>query len=146
VCAHQTGGALCVRYDNFGHVLATGGGDCLIKIWDPASGKELFKFKEFVKPVTCLDFNLEGNLLCAGSVDKTVRVLDLKTQRARASLTGHQDTVNSLSVLLRLPRIVSASSDRTLKLWDYDKAQIVSTVSRSIRETRRRTIPRGPLH
>lgn len=108
--------------------MATSGGDHIIKVWDPSNGKEIAKFKDFQKPVMCLDFNLEGNLLCAGSVDKTVKVFDLKTQRTKMSFTGHNDTVNALSVLLRSAKIVTGSSDRTIKLWDYDKGQILSTV------------------
>jgi len=67
-------------------------------------------------------------LICAGSVDKTVRILDIKTQRARWTFTGHGDTVNALTVLLRSPKMLSGSADRTIKLWDYDKGQIISTV------------------
>ncbi len=117
-----------MKYDNFGNALATGGGDNLVKVWDPNTGKELARFKEFSKAVTCLDFNLEGNLILAGSVDQTVRVLDLKTQRARHCFTGHNDTVNAICTLIRAPRVLSGSSDRTIKLWDYEKAQIVNSV------------------
>lgn len=120
---------MAVKYDNFGNTLATCGGDKLVKIWEPNTGKEICKFKDFSKPVTCLDYNLDGNIVCAGSVDKSIRVLDLKTQRSRHCFTGHDGTVNCLSVLLRDPRIISGSSDRTIKLWDYAKMQVVSSVS-----------------
>eukprot|EP00826_Nyctotherus_ovalis_P006522 TRINITY_DN1155_c0_g1_i11.p1 TRINITY_DN1155_c0_g1~~TRINITY_DN1155_c0_g1_i11.p1 ORF type:complete len:455 (+),score=123.75 TRINITY_DN1155_c0_g1_i11:504-1868(+) len=121
--------ALAVRYDNFGNSLATCGGDNLVKVWDPATGKEISRFKDFTKPVTCLDYNLDGNLICAGSVDKTIRVLDLKTQRSKHCFTGHSDTINSLSTLLRSAKIVSGSSDRTIKLWDYEKMQVSLTTN-----------------
>jgi WD40 repeat protein len=119
---------LAVKYDNFGNSLATCGGDNLLKVWDPATGKEVCRFKDFTKPVTCLDYNLDGNLICAGSVDKTIRVFDLKTQRPKHCFTGHNDTINSISALVRSAKIVSGSSDRTIKFWDYEKTQILSTV------------------
>jgi len=120
--------ALAVKYDNFGNSLATCGGDNLLKVWDPSTGKEICRFKDFTKPVTCLDYNLDGNLICAGSVDKTIRVFDLKAQRSKHCFTGHGDTINSISALLRSARIVSGASDRTIKLWDYEKMQILTTV------------------
>lgn len=90
--------------------------------------KRLQNSKTFKNQSCASILTWKGNLLCAGSVDKTVKVFDLKTQRTKMSFTGHNDTVNALSVLLRSAKIVTGSSDRTIKLWDYDKGQILSTV------------------
>lgn len=117
-----------MKYDNLGNSLATCGGDCLIKIWDPKTGKELMKFKDHTKPVTCVDFTFEGNLVVGGSVDKTVRVFDMKTQRLKHTFTGHQDTVNAVAVMTRQPKVVSGGGDRTIKLWDLEKFQIANHV------------------
>ncbi len=125
-------------------MLATCGGDNLIKIWDPTTGKEMARFKEFPKAVTCLEFNMEGTLICAGSVDKTVRVIDLKTQRARHTFTGHTDTVNALTVMIRVPQIVSGGGDRTLKLWDYEKEQLMANVRAIYDNIKSRLIIRRP--
>lgn len=120
--------ALAVRYDPLGNTLATAGGDGYVKIYDPTKGKEIMSFKEFTKPVTCLEYNLEGTLICAGSVDGQVKLLDMKTQRSKHSFTGHKETVNALSMMLRSPKVISGSSDRTIRIWDYAKLQIIGSV------------------
>jgi WD40 repeat protein len=99
IFAHQNE-TTCVVYDPLGNKLATGGGDHLIKIWDPNSGKSIFCnfilgkntaiLKGFQKAVTSLSFNLEGSVIAGGSVQKTVKLFSLKTHRELHTFTGHK--------------------------------------------------------
>ena len=120
IFAHQNE-TTCVVYDPLGKRLATGGGDHLIKIWDPNSGKNTAILKGFQKAVSSISFNLEGSVIAGGSVQKTIKLFSLKTQRELHTFTGHKDTVNAIKMMLRSPKIISGSADLSIKIWDCEK-------------------------
>ncbi len=53
-------------------------------------GSEYATLKGFIKPVTSVCFNLEGNIVVGGSVEQTVKLFNLKTQRVIHTFVGHK--------------------------------------------------------
>ena len=61
---------------------------------------------------------LPGGLLASGSVDRTIRLWDLKNGGLEAGrLQGHDGSVNALAVLPDSP-LASGSEDKSIRLWD----------------------------
>ena len=56
-----------------------------------------------------------------GSADWTMRLWDLKTQKQRAALQGHQGSVTSLA-FSKVGLLASGSGDQTIKLWNPETA------------------------
>jgi hypothetical protein len=54
----------------------------------------------------------------SASNDRTLKVWNLKSGRALATLEGHSDRVSACAVTPDGRRVVSASHDKTLKVWD----------------------------
>ena len=52
---------------------------------------------------------------------------DVETGRALRTLEGHTDWVNGVAVSADGRRAVSASEDRTLKVWDLDTGALIAT-------------------
>jgi WD40 repeat protein len=59
--------------------------------------------------------------------DRTLRVWDLETGRAVATLQGHASWVSACAVTPDGRRAVSASYDRTLKVWDLETCSCLLT-------------------
>jgi WD40 repeat protein len=79
VTAHQ-GGADAVAYSRIGGILATGGRDCILRLWDVKgllNGDRLTPIAEFAqhtKPILALAFNPTGALLLSGGGDNLIRL------------------------------------------------------------------------
>jgi WD40 repeat protein len=61
-----------------GRLLASGGSDCIVRIWDPQTGKELKRLPGHTDRVLDLVFSKEGRLLVSAGFDQALRLWDLR--------------------------------------------------------------------
>jgi WD40 repeat protein len=66
ITAHQYS-TICLSADRTGKHIASGGGDCLVALWDPRHLICTRTFGFATQPVTTLDFNHTGSLLAWGT-------------------------------------------------------------------------------
>ncbi|KAI8353221.1 quinon protein alcohol dehydrogenase-like superfamily [Blakeslea trispora] len=67
-------------------------------------------------------------LAATGSVDGTISIWDVQTQRLRATLR-HEDAVIKVKFVKNSPMLVSCSADKTVKVWDARTGQCVKSWS-----------------
>lgn len=75
-------------------------------------------------------FSPSGRILASGSLDCKIMLWDLTTkanQQQIASLTQHQQLVIDVSWSDDSSKLVSASYDHTVKLWDVEKAEQITS-------------------
>ena len=76
-------------------MLASGGDDGLVKLWDLPSGRELAGLRGHRQTVTSIDFVHGGDGLASASLDGTLRIWDLPDHGPAAGNTEHRPTVFS---------------------------------------------------
>ncbi|KAI1883222.1 hypothetical protein AGOR_G00243000 [Albula goreensis] len=111
-------------------VLATGGMDRRVKLWEVVSGRCQLKgaLTGSNAGITSIQFDSAGSFLLASSNDFASRIWTVDDYRLRHTLTGHSGKVLAARFLLDNARIVSGSYDRTLKLWDLRSKVCMKTV------------------
>uniref|UniRef100_A0A0K8RZ25 Autophagy-related protein 16-1-like n=1 Tax=Crotalus horridus TaxID=35024 RepID=A0A0K8RZ25_CROHD len=134
-----------VQFSPGSRLLATGGLDRRVKIWDVFGDKCEFKaaLSGSNAGITSVEFDNAGSYLLAASNDYASRIWTMDDHRLRHTLTGHSGKVLSAKFLLDKARIVSGSHDRTLKLWDLRSKvckEAVSQFPTCIKGTRRTLI------
>jgi serine/threonine protein kinase/WD40 repeat protein len=68
-------GLVTLGFSPNGQMLATGGSDRMVRLWDPATGKELHKpLQGHTKAVRAIAFSAGGNTLFTAGEDDTVRI------------------------------------------------------------------------
>ncbi len=107
-----------------GKRLVTGDGENELKIWDTETGDEIETLMGHSEPVTCAAFLPNGHLV-SGSWDDTLR---LWKDGNVVTLRGHEDDITALTIDSKGMRIVSASEDKTLKIWSVAEEKIVTTL------------------
>uniref|UniRef100_A0A8C9SIA1 ATG16 autophagy related 16-like 1 (S. cerevisiae) n=1 Tax=Scleropages formosus TaxID=113540 RepID=A0A8C9SIA1_SCLFO len=119
-----------VRFSPGSRLLATGGMDRRVKLWEVVSGRCELKgaLTGSNAGITSIEFDSAGSYLLAASNDFASRIWTVDDYRLRHTLTGHSGKVLSARFLLDNARIVSGSYDRTLKLWDLRSKVCMKTV------------------
>ncbi|KAM5327243.1 autophagy-related protein 16-1 isoform 2-T2 [Glossophaga mutica] len=119
-----------VQFSPGSRLLATGGMDRRVKLWEACGDKCEFKgsLSGSNAGITSIEFDSAGSYLLAASNDFASRIWTVDDYRLRHTLTGHSGKVLSAKFLLDNARIVSGSHDRTLKLWDLRSKVCIKTV------------------
>lgn len=79
-----------------GSVLATGGPESVVRVWDPKSGKLITKFVGHTDNIRDILINQDGDTIMTASSDQTIKVWSLTAGRCSHTLTMHNDSVWSL--------------------------------------------------
>jgi WD40 repeat protein len=101
-------------------ILATGGVERIIKLWDVDSGVLLRSLDGHLDHINTLSL-WEGYqmLLISGSADHTLRIYDILSGECIAMLKGHTEAVLGCTIAnYDDPIIVSCSDDLSLIQWD----------------------------
>jgi WD40 repeat protein len=104
-------------------VLATGGYDRTVRLWDPTTGTAIGELTDRTGPVQAMvAFRVDGRtVLATGGDDRTVRLWDPTTGTAIGELTGHTGSVWAMAAF-GLPDgrtlLATGGDDRTVRLGD----------------------------
>ncbi|MGN7250368.1 nSTAND1 domain-containing NTPase [Arthrobacter sp. SAFR-014] len=109
-----------VAFSPDGRVLASGGSDNNVLLWDAATGKRMgAPLSGHTDVVRSVAFSPDGRLIASGSDDRTVRVWDVaSTQSPSVTLSGHNMEVTGVAFSPDSKFVASSSWDRNARLWD----------------------------
>lgn len=110
-----------------GRYIVSGGGDRTVRMWDLDSGQNSITLS-IEDGVTCVAISPKGNLIAAGSLDRGLRVWDALTGYLIKRIEGHTDSIYSIAFALHSEHLISASLDKTIRLWRL-KEEIQPSVS-----------------
>lgn len=101
-----------------GRIIASGGRDNVIRLWDIQEERSRAVWSGHSNWVLSLSFSHDGTRLASGSQDGTIRIWDVATGTTRGILEGHQSPIYGLAFDRRDRLLVSGGEDRTVRLWD----------------------------
>lgn len=78
------------------NMVASGGPESIVRVWDARSGKRITKFVGHTDNVRDILLSKDGDSLITGSSDQTVKVWSMTAGRCMYTLTMHNDSVWSL--------------------------------------------------
>ncbi|KAI1095146.1 WD40 repeat-like protein [Rostrohypoxylon terebratum] len=78
------------------NILASGGPESVVRLWDPKSGKRITKLVGHTDNIRAIMMNEAGDTVMTASSDQTVKVWSVTAGRCVYTLTMHNDSVWSL--------------------------------------------------
>jgi WD40 repeat protein len=99
-----------------GRMLAVGGQDGTVTLWNLATGKVRTVLRGHVGPVLAIAFSPRSTLIASASKDGTARVTRLNGTPV-AVMSGHTNPVTDVAFSPDGTRIVTASEDGTARVW-----------------------------
>lgn len=113
-----------VSFSPDGEILATGGYDNIVKLWNQ-DGSFLQELLGHQNAVMSVSFNKNSNLLATASLDQTVRLWEKKGEKWEETLSPLKNNTSIFSVSINSTDdlIATGSEDGTVKLWKPDETK-----------------------
>ncbi|MGE3778321.1 MAG: protein kinase, partial [Pirellulaceae bacterium] len=118
----------CLSFSPQGDLLASGGCDRFVRVWDMTSGRSLAALNGHTDWVTSVAVSPVAALLASGGADQTVRIWDLAGSVERHCLRGHAGTVTSLAFSPEDGLLASGAKDHRVVLWQMRTGQLWKTL------------------
>jgi WD40 repeat protein len=116
--------------------------DSTLRLWDLKTGQSLRTFKGHSSFVSALAITPDGKRALSASGDLTLRLWDLEDSkgfsisqlllpnpfRSLHTFKGHSGHIHDMAMTPDGKRAISASDDKTLRLWDLENGQCLRTL------------------
>ena len=119
-----------VAYSPDGKLLASGGDDSAVILWDIAARAQREIFVEHSDSVMSVVFSPDGKILASASLDGFVRLWDVTSQRSRRTSLAHNGWVKSVAFSPDGKLLASGGGDEagSVIFWDASENQRISTI------------------
>jgi len=107
----------CVAFHPEGQLVAVGGWDTHVKIWDTFNQKRLKVLRGHHTSVQTCAYACSGQYIASASLDGEVRLWAIKSGTTIGTIMGHAQSVTCLAFSRDGALLATGSNDQTLKMW-----------------------------
>ena len=125
--AHASG-LLQLAFSSDGSLLASGGTDSKVVIWDVVRRQPVLHLKGHTERVTSLSFSEDGKLLVSGSQDGSARIWELSSYGKPRILATSGDS-NVMDVAFSADGLWIATGDSVPRIWNARTGRLVRTLA-----------------
>lgn len=129
-------GVACVAFSPHGKRIASGGYDDALRLWDVATGEEVFVSKGHQGPVSTVAFSADGKRLATGSAvedgvlsDNAVRLWDAASGKPILPPQGHVGEVRTIDISPDGTIVATGGGDGRVLLWEPSTGKPIGSLA-----------------
>jgi WD40 repeat protein len=115
---------MALAYSPNGRILAAGGGDDPVRLWDTDTGKEIRTLKDTW--VSALAFTPRGSVIATAGAFKTIRLWEVANGKEASKLEGHAAAIKAMVLSPDGSMLASGGQDGTIILWELLTGKIIT--------------------
>jgi WD40 repeat protein/regulator of protease activity HflC (stomatin/prohibitin superfamily) len=117
---------------------ASGGEDRIVRIGDAEKSSPLQSlpfpgdalFTKYPDQFTAIAYSPDNALVALGNADRTIRVINIKTNRLVRQLVGHTGAIRALAFSPDGLLLASASADKTARIWRVGDSDVLHSLGK----------------
>jgi len=113
-------------------MLASGGADRLVKLWNASSGELLRTYRGHRDFVSAVAFSPDGELLASASHDGQVRLWLTSSHRLYRTLSRSSEKVDALAFSPAGNLLAAASSEGRVRVWQFQRGRLMRSLGDGI--------------
>lgn len=118
----------CVSISSDDKYIVSGSWDQSIIVWDANTGLQIKKLVGHEGSVYTVSFSSDGNMIISAS-SESIRIWNTRTGELLRKIEGVDSHFNSAYFdPMDNKKIISASTDRTIRIWDVDSGLLMQTI------------------
>ncbi len=114
----HVGPAKSLAFSKDERLLASGGSDGTVRLWDVATGAELRRMQGNLQPVWALSFKPKGRTLASAGTDALVHLWDVNPGSEQEVLAGHSRPLRAVAFSPDGQLLASGGDDSAVTLWE----------------------------
>ncbi len=112
-----------------GGILVSSSFDTTLKLWNLATGKEIFTLEGNAGSVHSVATSPDGRTVASGNGDNTIKLWNPLTGQEIRTLYGHLSSVESLAISSDSKMLASGSFNGTIILWKLPSGKEIATIN-----------------
>lgn len=116
-----------IAFSPDGKWIATGSDDQAVKVWDAATGKELWN-EATANAITAVVWSQGGKQLLAGNWRGGIEVRDAQSGKLLTQWKAHRENITGLAASQDGLQLATASGDDSCKVWDLATRRCLLTI------------------
>jgi len=126
------GSVNAVAYSSQDSLLASGGNDYAVKLWDEIASESYATLEHHTDRIESIAFSPDGKIVASASRDKSINLWNPHKKEYIGTLEGHENYVGCIAFSPDGSLLASGGLDTKVNIWDVEKREVIDSYNENL--------------